>query len=74
MGKCMDVDSQSSVLSLSLCLKPLLGGWWAVLVGVVVGSKGLRSVFVSPPGLSVVISFPFSSLADLHSSKVTGYS
>lgn len=42
-----------------------------VLVGVVIRREGLRSVFVSPHGLSVVISLPFSSLADLHSSKVT---
>lgn len=43
-----------------------------VLVRVVVRSKRLRPVFVSPCSLSVVISLPFSSLADLHSSKVTG--
>lgn len=49
-----------------------LVGCTHILVGVVVRSKGLRYVFVSPQGLSVVISLPFSSLADLHSSKVTG--
>lgn len=43
-----------------------------VLVGVVVRSKRLRSVLVSPCNLSVVISLPFSSLDDLHSSEVTG--
>lgn len=61
-------------LSFSPRLKLLFGSWWAVLVGVVIRNKGLRFLFVSSPGLSVIISLPLSSLADLHSSKVKGCS
>lgn len=58
--------------TLSLGQSLLLAGRWAAHTNtdqVVVRSKAVRSVFVSPPSLSAVICSPLSSLHDLHSSK-----
>lgn len=49
----------------------IVGGQWAVLAQVVISGKVSRMVFVSSPRLCVVITSPFSSWADPHSSKVT---
>lgn len=65
----MDIDSQSSMLSLSL--SKAFVGWVVGCIGLGWSLAGLSSVFVSPPGLPFLISVPFSFLADLYSSKVT---